>query len=417
LNKIIPLFLASAFLGSAISWGNIYLFHLAAVFAIIGLFLQPKTLKAVIHFNWIENREWIFIVGYSLLSIIWATDLKDYMKYNAYLICGYTLFFITPFFLQDEKTAERSKNILINLFYAHLVLSLLEIATPLRWPISEYSNLNIYFGRENVPFFDFFENYPTSFFWHQNNCALVTLMGLPFIIRSKNKFQPLVLLVAYFVIFLSGTKSIAILSLLYGIFQLVSSVRSKNLKRNLLLSFMALVLLFPVSFYMSNQIQKDELKQAGITLYSYVQPSFSFLKAKFNGEPFDFNLLHINIRERYYFMDAAIELYKTSPLLGIGAGSHLKYVHHVNGTTVTLDRIHNYWLEFFMVYGPFVSLIYGIWIFKMVRKRSAFSDSLVLFILGVTVIATATYFLPKWLLYSVCAANVVKFKPRHNSAL
>lgn len=373
---------------------------------ILGSYLLWKgQLTSVWNSSWKYNRSWVFFGAVSIISITWSSEWPSSLKYNAYVLCGLFIIMIAPYLI--KKFHLKPLEILAPIFIIHLVLSLLEIFTPLRWFISEYSSLNTFFGRPSQAYPEFFEHYPTSFFWHQNNCALVTLMALPLILKSQSKFRLAILPLSYLVIFASGSKSIIVLSIIWGGIALISASRLNSFSfKKVLISGFITSLLGLGSFQFLNSEQKSELDQSFQTVLEYIRPSADFLMAKIKGDEFEFEKIHINIRERYYFMDGALELLRQSPIKGAGAGAHLNVTHKVDGTSVQLNSLHNYWLELLTNYGLFVGL-YLFAVLQIIRKSKTYRASIILFALGAPVLSSAIYFLPKWLLYALGTTEIM----------
>lgn len=411
LQKLALLLGASAFLASSISFGDVYLYHIVSLI-FLAIFVSQGSVRGLIDFDIKKLWPWILFALYSLISVLWADQWNAAIKYNAYLLTGSFLIFFLSFNLRVHQLQRHMFQILIYLFVAHLIFASMEILTPFRWIISEYSKLNFLVLRPVYNFPEFFNKYPTSFFWHQNNCALVTLLGLPFIFKNSTRVKALIGAVSYFVIFMSGSKSIIFLSLLYGALS-VSLKLFKKPSLKLMLSFIGGVLLMASAvLLLANKEQKDELSEVASTVASYVTPSLKFISHEMFGTPFDFEEIHINVRERYLFMDGAINLYKRSPILGAGAGSHLGVPVTYRGKTIFLDSLHNFWLEIFVLYG-IGSILFFYGFFLALKISKTYRHSLILLALGIPVLSSAIYFLPMWLLFSLALADENN-SPRHS---
>lgn len=401
-SVLATLILVTAFLGSAISYGIVYAYHLVIAAHFLAMILTGNLKNFAIH-SWIKNPIWILLSSYSVISILWAPNLSSALQYNGYWLSGCYMILACDFEVKVETWVRVSKALSI-LFVCHLVLALLEIFTPVRWPISEYSKLIYYFGRPVKDYYSFFENYPTSFFWHQNNCALVTLLGIPLVLKSSYRFRLLILIACYLVIFFSGSKSVLILAVGYGLYYLMKTLYFTKfrlgIRKIFITCLMASVSIY-FAYFFANDAQKTELLQVASTVEGYIKPGPEFLYRKLRGERFDFSQLNENIRERYYFMDGALDILSTSPLFGAGAGAHLAARYQKNNQNLPLRSIHNYWLEIFTCFGPFFFLAYAYALWTLIRKNSKYRESIVLFILGTPVLASAIYFLPKWLLYTL----------------
>lgn len=401
-QKLILLLGASGFLASSFSFGDVYLYHLVAFISLLYFGVRGH-LPQLVHFDIKELWPWIAFISYSVLSILWATNFSNAGRYNAYLLSGTFLILFFAYFLKELRLQALMMKILGILFALHLLLASFEILTPIRWFISEYSHLNEYFLRKTYDFPDFFNKYPTSFFWHQNNCALVTLLGLPFLFKLSSKIKYPLTALAFFVILMSGSKSIIFLSVIYGIYFLATTLRMLSFKNIAITTVLGLSMFFLIGKLANNE-QMAELSQVISTVSSYVSPSLKFASHEVLGTPFDFEEIHINVRERYLFMDGALDLYRTSPILGAGAGSQIGVPVSYNGQTIYLDSLHNFWLEVFVLYGVgSIFFFYGV--FLALKNSRTYRHSLILLILGIPVLSSAVYFLPMWLLISLSVAD------------
>jgi hypothetical protein len=388
---------AVTLIGSSISYGDIYLYHFYAWFLTFLLLINVKTLKEIIGYNLKNNKIWLLIFTYTTLSLTWTKNLSDGFKYLGYLYCGYFLIFNIPFFIDSSKKKNFVFNSLFYVFIAHLIICLLEILTPFRWPLSQYSSLLPYFNRTLTPGFEDFVGYPTGLFWHQNNSALTTLMCIPFLFKIERKWLRYTTLVAsYLTILASGSKAMIVLSAVHALFILFQS-KKIQIKTELIAPGIVLMILAFTLLVLSNQ-QKNEIIQTYETVGGYGKPLPQFLMTQFTGEEFDYLKLHANIAERFYFMAGGIELYKTNPILGSGAGSHFTYLFHKNGTSFVIKAIHNFYIELLALFGPIILGLYIYWFSQKIWEAREFRQSLILFALGIPVLSTAAYFLPGWLL-------------------
>lgn len=402
LESFSKLMLIAAFLGSSVSYGIVYAYHLIIAIHFLAI-LWTGNLKEFIFYSWSENRIWILLSSYTLLSVLWAPNLFSALQFNGYWLSGCYVVIASGFKVTDESWKKVGSTLGI-LFVCHLLLSILEITTPIRWPISDYSKLNSLFGRPVQDYHAFFESYPTSFFWHQNNCAMVTLLGIPLVLKSSYRFRFLILTACYLVIFFSGSKSVLILAMGYGLFYLGKILIAGKFRisfKKILVFFSVILASSFLVFFLSNEAQKSELQQALSTFESYVLPGPKFLISKVTNQEFDFKQLHGNILERYYFMDGALDIYSGSPLVGAGAGANLAAKYQKHGQDIPLRSIHNYLLEILICFGPIFLFFYLYALYQLFRKSPLYRESLVLFLLSSPVLASAIYFLPKWLLYSL----------------
>jgi hypothetical protein len=324
------------------------------------------------------------------------------------LICGASLLFIFPFEYKNFIQKIQFDKVMKFLILAHLVICILEIFTPFRWPISTYSHLAHFFGKEKISFPEFFENYPTSFFWHQNNCALMTLIMLPLFFNLEKKILTIFLVsISLLIIIASGSKSIIVIGSIYLFLKFIKNV-FKEKKPLKVFAFVSLILCVQIiGFSVINSMQKQELIEAKNTFikYSVAIPRFIFDEIK--NKEINFSTFDPNTRERFEYMHGAINLYRESPFLGVGAGGHLNVINHSSHRKVDLTSMHNYWLELLTVFGPLVLGLYLYWITKQILKFKIQSEMLLLFFIAVPAMSSAIYFIPSWLFLAWCQASSI----------
>jgi teichuronic acid biosynthesis protein TuaE len=385
---------AIALIGSAISWGDFYLFHIYAWLLFSLLLITPSAIKNLISFNLKNNKIWLTVLAYATISVAWTQNLSEGLKYLGYLYSGFFLIFTIPFFLDTDKKKSFVMKTLLYVFIAHILISMLEILTPFRWPLSQYSSFLPYFNRSIIPGYEQFEGYPTGIFWHQNNSALVTLVAIPFLFKIKNMWLRILLIVlSFFCILASGSKAIMLLSLGYLAYKIIT-LKAINFKMKGA-SVLILLLCLGLAPFLLSQEQTKELSQSVETVRGYVQPLPEFCKSQLLNEEFDFQTLHPNIRERFYFMAGGIDLYRKHPVIGVGSGSHFSQVYKKDGSEFPLKAMHNYWLEVLILFGPIILLLYLLWFGRNL------SEPVALLALGIPVLSTAAYFIPGWLLVAI----------------
>jgi len=193
-DTLIQLMLGSAVIGIGISYGDFYLFHFFLFALFMVLLVQLKNLNLKLPFKKrFGNYDLLFLVMFVwyAISIFWAPDIGYAGKYIFYIFCGISISMTIIYFsTTGKKLSALFKTIgavlLVDLFFA-----LLESFTSFRLPVSPYSSLLPYFGKEAVNFsaFDNLFVYsdfrpPTGFHWNTNNLAIGMMMTLPFFLCS-----------------------------------------------------------------------------------------------------------------------------------------------------------------------------------------------------------------------------------------
>lgn len=418
----------AAFLGPAISMEKVYLFHVVSIIAVIPFFLMLRDSEK----SELLNRNtalWLIAPLWFLTSFIWAEKTSQALRFELQLLTGLFCLFSLQTFIKSLDDFNKVLKALGVLFVIHLAISLLEAYTSFRLPVSPISPLvkSIRSDQwvQNLNYPSFYENYPTSFFWHPNNLALVTVCSLPLIFSSKIHYliKMLAWLTSLIVIIKAGAKAMLVLFSVYSLAMLYKCISTSGRIRK---AFLPIALVFAIVgtlFWTSlEKEQKHEMKQSFVTFSRYAAILPKFVANQFFNQDYKLEF-HGNTRERFMFMEAAIAEYKESPLLGIGAGQLYSKKVSLHGREVNLTSIHNYWLEMFVIGGPFFFLGYITWFVRIsiklisskdVRDRS-FGESMILFFFAAPVMSSVFYFLPKWLLYGLAIKKLELSKEKESA--
>lgn len=420
----------AAFLGPAISYDKVYLFHLIGCL-FLGYF--SLNLKSFDYSIVLQKKNYLFLTApiYFLISFLWANNLTQAIKFEIILLIGLVCYFGVNLLVENKYQFQKIIKYLGILFCVHLLVSLLEAFTKFRLPISPVSpfikSLRSAQWVQEMSYPSFYEHYPTSFFWHPNNVALVTLCSLPIIFQSRLKFyfKILIWFISLIVIMKAGAKAILIFFAIYSFFSLIKSTKHlKNYKKFILPLGLTVCLSGIVTWGSLHKAQKMEMKQSIVTFSRYASILPKFLMNEFFNTNFDLDF-HSNTSERFTFMGAAIQEYKKSPILGLGAGQLYNRQVSWKGQEVNVRSIHNYWLEMLVLGGPLYILCYIVWfiyiVFKLTHSKNtlskAFGESMIIFFFAAPVLSSAFYFLPKWLLYGLATKSLdIESSPKEDNS-
>jgi hypothetical protein len=409
---ILYLFVFSAFAGSGISYGSIYLFHFAFPLALMNVLVKNRSIKPLL------NRTFFPIhLLYGLILFISVLNDVNF-SFLYYYFVSYGVFIVLLLYVDLIRSNLRS----IVLFVAVLVgldvlIGGLEVLTDFRYPISNLSRLNYVFGRDH----DFLATYdgcfnlryatscPTGFHWNPNNYALVLLMSLPFTAFLENQLFRNMARILIFLLILSTGSRIGIYSAAFIlVVLLVSEWREISLKS--LIVILPLVFMFTDGFYFM-PLHSYKIKEIALVSKSqFVNefPEHCQKKAKSN-------------ESRMALMRSGLDYWKTQPVFGRGAGSLTAFYAEQNkqsqiieGKTVTVSP-HNFILEVMVDFGLIVLLPIGWFLvcaFKASRKLNSEQKMvLLLFVIaigsGTIMVSSLVYFLPFYLFLFLTAISLL----------
>lgn len=225
-NAIIKLFLVSTVIGVGASYGKIYLFHIMLA-TLIFLFISFKTENFKIKRASIPTKLhyiFYFMFLWYLFSIFWSIKIEYSLVYLGYLIFGLSIILTCIYYINTLEVQNTVFKILSRIFIIEIIISLLEIFTNFRYPISPFSENVYYFGREmkmndlSVDEISYLMLSPTGFEWNPNNLAIVMLGITPFFLLSKNNKTKLFGFISIFTIIIMTTSRGALIALFLMLF-------------------------------------------------------------------------------------------------------------------------------------------------------------------------------------------------------
>ena len=404
-KNIIFVFLASAFVGVGLSYGKIYAFHIAFAFAL--LFFPFRAAKSFIF----TKPRFVFLfpalmVVYYMISMLWAPHFLYAVTYVGYLLFGISIVYFTFFYIENLTQLNRLFLVLGMLLFVELIVSLLEIYTQFRYPISPYSKLVTHFGhgyKIDVNFSDKIKSLilsvPTGFHWNPNNLATLLGIALPFTLLSANKWIKYIITLVLLLVLLATNSRGVVLSAALIIFYVffIETVVSKRIFL-FIVTLGILIILLPQSINPFNSVNKR--------ISNSVDAVFAL---------FDDNQTSNSLGARQELIKNALDELDNHLWLGVGAGNS-KFIQEKNGKVAgKLTSLHNYWLEILVDTGFIFFLVFVFWYFKVVyelvlisntnTKLKYYSKSIYIAMLGLLISAIScssiVYFFPFWILLSI----------------
>ena len=190
IDTTLIIMIISSVIGVAISYCDIYLYHVCLLIMLFFLFLRLKLSNY--RFNLpkdIGNFYFFFLLiflWYSF-SIFWAPNFIYAFKYLFYLLCGSILSLSIIFFVKSQQKLDILFKALSFIFIIEIIIALFESFTFFQMPISRYSKWASIFAKVPQEGFEygvsslFLQNSPpTGFHWDTNDLELTMLLVLPF---------------------------------------------------------------------------------------------------------------------------------------------------------------------------------------------------------------------------------------------
>ncbi len=369
--KPIYIFLiVAAVLGSSISFSGVYLFHLALATMLVSGFTLKLSLPKLSFIATPNNFIWIapFLLIWFVISLIWAQNISSGLKFIAQLSMGLAVSISVVHFSSSEEHQRLITKWLAWLLGVTLLLALIEIATPFRWPISYYSELSkifkyhVYLGNGDLEK-AYLQITPTAFFWNPNNLALVLIMAYPIVFSSSRKLFFFFTLLVIVVVFFSGSRLAFVVLLMQQIALIFTLGKDRRIKSIASTGLIVLCLSLPI---MLTSLEKQNytavaIKQKALEITGVVEDVKDGLPNTSKPERSSAVRGKLIVRGTEYFIN--------SKGLGVGAGNSSVYLKRDGGVgNNKIVNLHNIWLEFLVDGGVVVGIALLIWFALLLKK-------------------------------------------------
>lgn len=417
-------FIGSAVLGIAISYGDIYFFHVMMA-AMLGFgIIKIKGKKFQLSLASIRNNHSLFLlilfVWYGF-SLIWAPDVIAGLKYLFYIGCGIIITFTIIKYGNSQSRIQSMFKVLSLLFIIEIGIALLESFTSFRLPISPYSSYHTFFGKESVDFFAFDSPFayadfqpPTGFHWNTNNLAITMVMILPFFLCSQRLWIKLLGGSAITLITVLAASRAVFLGLI-----LVICIYFIFIKKQM--GTLVLIWATIIGLFWSMQVLSESEDPRINEVANSIEAMVLYLSGDID--------VGGSLEWRRELVDNGITALAKTKGLGVGAGGSTVLQERLGGVAGRFTSMHNFWVEILVEGGIIIGLLFLIWfsdiIIKLWQKTKDrqnkflqyMSQSLLLSLMGfipAAIAASSTiYFFPMWILFglSISVINLGENKP------
>jgi len=398
----------SSVIGVAISYGDIYLYHICLLimlfFLLFKLKLSDYCLSLPNHTGNLHVSFFLIFLWYSF-SILWAPSPIYAFKYLFYLLCGSVLSLSIIYFVNSMKRLDALFKALSVIFLIELIIALLESFTAFQMPISRYSRWASIFAKVPQENFEygisslFFQTSPpTGFHWDANDLALAMLLILPFFIVN-NKTVTKIIGITSIITVIAMTSSRSVFIGLITIFLVYFFIIKKKVTTIIvLLGFATVVFIGTVQLQTSENPRFNELAN-----------SFGIIAMYFTGQLDVDN----SIQWRFELARNGINALIQSKGLGVGAGGSVAIQEKIGGVAGRFTSMHNFWIEILVEGGILFFIFFSAWygaiminLYKIVRniknklstRATGIFLSMVGFIPAALAASSTVYFFPMWIM-------------------
>ena len=421
MDSTIIIMIISSVIGVAISYGDIYLYHICLLIMLFFLLLRIKLsgyrLSMSKHTGNLHLFFLIIFIWYTL-SILWAPSLTYAFKYLFYLFCGSILSLSIIYFLNSIQKLDTLFKALTFIFIIELIIALLESFTSFQMPISRYSELASIFGKTPQPNYEnnvaslfFNSNPPTGFHWDTNDLALAMLLILPFFIIS-NKSSIKIIGITSILTVIAMASSRSVFFGLITIFLVYFFVIKKKVTTIFLVIGFGLIVFFGIL-----QLQTSENPRL-----NELANSFEIISLYLTGQIDVDN----SIQWRFELARNGIDSLIKSKGLGVGAGGSVAIQEKIGGVAGRFTSMHNFWIEILVEGGILFFIFFSTWyiviiinLYKIARniknqlseRSTALLLSMIGFIPAAIAASSTIYFFPMWIMLglSISVINLNNF--------
>ncbi len=409
-NKLILYFIVSSTIGVAISYGDFYLFHLILLVLSFVCIIELKENNFLLNFDLFTKKYtqiFLIILLWYSLSLFWAPNIILGLKYIFYLYCGTAITLSIVYYSDSLKKLNTLFYPIAILIFLQIFIGLLESFTSFRMPISSYSSLAIFFGKEPINYsasdnvLSFINiKPPTSFHWNTNDFAICMAISMPFFLcHNKNFIKLFGILTITTLAVMSASRAVFFgLIIIYSIYLFLIKKRIGTL---LLAWTISLVLLMSIA----------NLRNSENARINEVANTMNAISLYLQGE--------IDIEgsiqwRRNLVMNGMEAFYKTYGR-GLGAGGSVANQEIIGPVAGRFTSMHNFWIEFLVEGGILIAFLFFYWYLALIynlykiskRTRDAqikyFSESLFIsmtaFIPSAIAASSTIYFFPMWIMF------------------
>ena len=415
--KLNEIFIVSSVIGVAISFNNIYLFHIVFGFIILFSFRDFVKSDYKIDLSYFSTKYVYFFpifFGWYFLSIFWSINKIYTVQYLFYIFCGLGIVFSFIIKINNQKKLKRATKILGMIFGLEIFFSILEALTSFRLPISPFSDVVTFFGREPSlqPSLDSFSipsifQPPTGFQWNPNDLAVTMIMLVPFFLFLNRNIIKWIAIIAISIIIIMTSSRTVLLSM--GLLFFVYLIFYKK-------QIMSVLLVVIITSLFFSQI--DRLKESENVQISDIANTFSAIQDVLTDDL----LIGQSLSIRQELATNGIQAIQDSYGLGVGGGGSIAVQEKAGGVDGRITSMHNFWLEVIVDSGILFATSFFLWylslawdLFKVGIKSKnkdskylgkSISLSMIIFIPAAISASSVIYFLPMWLLFGLAIATL-----------
>lgn len=436
---LLVLFAASVMLGPGVSYHKVYLYHLLfAATAVVSIFQSRNEFKSL-KFKTLPQLIFVIMPLWYAITILWSWNRNYSLKYLILVLLGCGLAWFVSVIGQNRKNFNHLLKGAVIVVVLETMLGLLEVFTPLRWPISPFSTISNLFGSPDS--LDTFPQHvmaaieitPTGFQWNPNHLALTLTMAMPFVLLRNENIVRFGLAAAMFMVIVMTGSRLCILATSI----IILTVLGMRSYRHLALGSLIYISLLSAMVYFSSQINTTVFGKKIYEIATLYDSVLSMVGLDSEGDDdtseIDPDAYQESGVARMILMKNGFDALIQTKGLGVGGGASVAVQEKSNGYIGgKIKSMHNFWVEMMVDAGVLFFLLFVGWYIYTCRKlyiigkrvtnpvakyhSSALLLSMILFVPAAISASSVIYFLPMWLLFGLSVAHIINHSLKHENA-
>ncbi len=416
--------MCAVFIGPGLSYSKLYFSHIIFLLVLFCFYLFKTHITKIPVKNIYTQLYYFFgiMCAWYSLSLLWSIDRLASFHYLFYMLYGSSIALFLIYFYDSSSRLSKLIRYLRVILGIEILVSLFEIGTSFRWPISPLSSYTHLFGRSATSL-DCSDNIlslifssPTGFSWNPNNLAAKLVIILPFILFSPNKWIKCLGSVSTFIIILFTTSRFCFVAALIVLF-VYFFISYKRIFIFIFSNFIIMILLIYVTNFKIVEFAKSNNFPSQVLGIVYIVEDALYLLSNIIDPS---NSLNSEGKRARLIRNGFTALLDSNGL-GVGAGGSIP-IQSKYGFTGNTTSMHNFWVEILVDSGIlFFSLFvfwYGYMFISLIRIALNTRDPLIKYLskscaislLGFTIAAqspsSCIYLLSMWGLFGFSIAVV-----------
>jgi teichuronic acid biosynthesis protein TuaE len=347
----------AALLHVSISYGQVYLLHIALVALLLRAALiasENDRVGVTRPQGAMELCAAAFVAMYTL-SWVWSIDHLHAVPYLGYMFIGVTITLATALLCSSREGLVRLLRVAAIIEVIHIVICMLEIFTPFRLPVSPFSHYASLFGRtdklETLEATDAILQQllrsPTGFHWNPNNLAVAMVIVLGFVINVRRPFWRWtgVISIITIIAYTASRASVIGILVVFAVYILVLS------HRRLAVTLASIPVAVLVLWIVISNVN---------AVYDRIAPVLGAVEAA--QELFESRKTQSDsIEIRQQLMSNSLGSIRQRIGVGVGPGGSILVQQSAGGEAAQIGSSHNFWLEIAVDGGVLALLFFVTW--------------------------------------------------------